>query len=358
MAYTEKYVTTAGAGGHTGVDEANAWTMEEACDNVADGQRVNVKANASYTTEYATGGVKDCVMYIVTAGTEVNGGIHWRGYHTTIGDGGIVTIDAQDALANPALTAINGDVYNIFENFNFKQGTGAGFEGGNDDYMVFKKCRFGDNGTDGVNVDNYCRFVACLAEINGTGSGFNSDTLSMFFACIAQNNGDDGFHAGSSAVFYNSLAYNNAAHDFSAVAGEGAVLGCSCDGENAANDYGFYQDSATSSSYTVINNIFFDCDIGIKSDVDVLDWAISCFNVFDSSNTSDTNNWLTPSLGAATPGVDGKGDIVDPGDPFDNSAGRIYTPVAAVQAKGLDAFWTQSFWADYNDGAGDNPPAE
>lgn len=74
MAYTERYVSTAGGGAHDGTTEADAWTFAEAIAAVPGaGVRVNVKGN------HTTGSVA------FTAGTSAAFAI-WRGYLTTIGD--------------------------------------------------------------------------------------------------------------------------------------------------------------------------------------------------------------------------------------------------------------------------------
>lgn len=76
MAFTEKYVTTVGAGSHDGSSEANAWTFEEAiAAPVATGCRVNVKTGTHTLTAART----------LPSGTSENP-IEWRGYNSTIGD--------------------------------------------------------------------------------------------------------------------------------------------------------------------------------------------------------------------------------------------------------------------------------
>ena len=76
MAWTERYVTTTGAGLHDGTSEANAWDFDEAITGAAAGHRVNIQAGT-----YSLSSVK----IISTVGTTTNP-VWWRGYNATIGD--------------------------------------------------------------------------------------------------------------------------------------------------------------------------------------------------------------------------------------------------------------------------------
>lgn len=102
MAYTEKYVSPAGAGTHDGSSEANAWTFEEAiAAPVAAGCRVNVKTGTHTLTANRT----------LPAGT-TESPIEWRGYNSTIGD-----------LENQGRDATTGEL--ITTNFPVIDGTSA-----------------------------------------------------------------------------------------------------------------------------------------------------------------------------------------------------------------------------------------
>lgn len=338
--------------------------------------KVWIKASETYGTDEDTGtslesddadhdgagGDAGAILFLDQAGTATLPNV-FEGYHTNTGDGGIVKLDCQGAtnqLTNAVLTSIGGSVFTVFKNFDMENSSGNVASAGPaeaDDITVWKKCRF-NNGVKGFGGDNSHIFVACLAE-NNSSHGIDGDNGIVLIACVSHTNGGLGYNGAATPIFYNSLAYNNTSHDYDTTSGGvGVVLGCSSDGENAAGDFGYHQNAGSGHLISVVNCIFFDSDFGINSDVDVGELAVSRHNVFDSSNTDDVNNWLTPSLGAPTPGVGGNGDIIDPGDPYIGSGARNYDPAAAVQAKGLDANWTVDFWADYNDGAGDNPPEE
>lgn len=75
-AFTEKYVTTTGAGGHDGTSEANAWSFAEMiAATPAAGTRVNIKAGA-----YSVGATT------LPANGTASAPIVLRGYSSTIGD--------------------------------------------------------------------------------------------------------------------------------------------------------------------------------------------------------------------------------------------------------------------------------
>jgi len=125
MAWTERYVTTTGAGLHDGSSEANAWDLAEAITNVNAGHRVNVKAgtyaNTTTSRTFGTG----------AGAATTTAPKWWRGYKTAIGD-----MDAHPATTRtagtdfPLLTFTSGtvlvsDPHNIFSNFEVR-GTAPG----------------------------------------------------------------------------------------------------------------------------------------------------------------------------------------------------------------------------------------
>ncbi len=116
MAWTERYVDQAAAGGGDGTTAATsggtgAWTFAEAIAAAAAGQRLNVKTGAGGAAYANT----TTDRTIATAGT-TSSPVWWRGYNTTIGD-----IDTNNALTKPAITFTTGRFiltgsFNLFSN--------------------------------------------------------------------------------------------------------------------------------------------------------------------------------------------------------------------------------------------------
>jgi len=105
MALTERYVTTTGAGAHTGVDEANAFSWAEMITDSATsaaGTRYNIKNNGTYarttTTETLTGGTATSPKI-------------YRGYSVTPGDGYLGRTNGTEDLIStnmPVVTYTTG----------------------------------------------------------------------------------------------------------------------------------------------------------------------------------------------------------------------------------------------------------
>lgn len=340
-----------------GLSEGNAFeTLEQAADTVGivsqAEAKVWVKASAAYEVE---DGANDCNLEITTVGTTLIP-VVWEGYKDTPGDGGIVKINADpvgDQYANAVKTSIGGAVFNVFINFDFQGGSSHGFNanGGVDDNITFKNCRFYNNGGAGILADNDIHFFNCIAS-NNTGIGFACDVNTYFVACIAHTN-TIGFESTSVGHGYNCLAYGNSSHPFSCTSGASYWFGCTADAEGGAGDNCF----SLRSPSIVVNSIAHDGDNGIISATDDGELVISAFNVFNSSNTADTSSWLATSTGD---GTGNRGDVVDPANLFGagEEAARTYSPGVGAQALAIDSNFCNSFWTDYNDGAGDNPPAE
>ena len=110
---TTYYVDAAvGSDANTGTSagSGNAFaTITHAAGVVVAGDVVNVKASGSYY---------EAVTVTTTAGTDVLP-ITFQGYTTTPGDGGLVTVDAQNTRAN---CLVVNKTFNLFNNFTF---TGA-----------------------------------------------------------------------------------------------------------------------------------------------------------------------------------------------------------------------------------------
>jgi hypothetical protein len=124
-AWTDRYVSVAGAGSHDGTTEGNAFTLAEAIADAATphaGYRYNVIAGtyANTTTSRAFAG----------AGS-TTAPIWWRGYKTTAGDlddGHTVARSLQDGVNLPLITFSTGQMtvagaYQIFSNLDITSAT-------------------------------------------------------------------------------------------------------------------------------------------------------------------------------------------------------------------------------------------
>jgi len=99
MAYTERYVSVAGAGAHNGTSAANAWTLAEGLANAVAAERVNVIFDAGgYSLGAdAISGPGNIVDFIV-----------FRGYESTIGD-----LEGQGKSADTPLDTTNFPVITL-----------------------------------------------------------------------------------------------------------------------------------------------------------------------------------------------------------------------------------------------------
>ena len=342
------HVVPGGAGGHTGADKANAFDMEEACDAAAADDLFHVYGDGGdYTAEYVTGGAKDCVMYLVTEGNNIQP-IVWQGCFDTPGDGGIAIIDASSEVLANAANGVTAGLGNVLKNIEFGGGTGEGFEGqGSPDNMTFKKCRFTNNGGHGVQCDNQIRFLLCSFDNNDL-KGADNDGDVAYIACIAYANDDEGLYSTATSIALSCLCYENGDQANIDMGGNSIVANCTCDGENQAASIGinFVDDPAV-----IINNIIHDHNVGISSDADHGELDCAHNNLFNS-NTADVSNFLVPSAGD---GVGDRGDVeAVPG--FTDEAGDDYTLTAAAAAKatGIDAKFAVDFWDSFI--AANNPP--
>jgi hypothetical protein len=223
MAWTERYVTTTGAGTHDGTSEANAWTLAEAITNSNAGHRLNVKAGTYANTTTS-----------LTFGTGAGAGTTtspkwWRGYTSAIGD-----LDAEPSSARvagtdfPLLTFTSGSVtisgsYQTFSHFEFRAtAPGTRLVGGSGAHLRLDRCRVDNQEAAGssyaVRLDGNglaltrCWFKATssatsvvLAEergvisgcvFSGGGNGLlvgdGASSIPSVTKCIFNDNGNDG----------------------------------------------------------------------------------------------------------------------------------------------------------------------
>lgn len=266
-AWTERYVTTTGAGTNSGADEANAFTLAQAITDsatAADGTRYNVK-NGTYTLAGDTN--------FNGAGSSA-GAIWWRGYNTTIGD-----IDSDNTLTKPLIdaqtnfTTISG-AFQWFSNIRFTGASVTAAEGGGarvtgPDCRIWR-CRFSGTAADsdcrGLDTASTCdRLVifGCYFEANAAAHcALILDDASLH-GCVFSG-GLSGLAAtGGPVICTNSLFINQAANGVNNASADMMVVTGNTF-YNQASDC--IEATAASNTTFAANNVFVDAgDYAINS---------------------------------------------------------------------------------------------
>lgn len=207
MAWTERYVTAAGAGAHDGTSEANAWTLAEAQANAVAGHRVNIKNDAySLTTDLTFADGTDNHTFIIL-----------RGYNSTIGDLDTPSFDSEGKLETTNMPGISNGTYkfalgdyNMACNLNFTSANVSFGEGGlgsnQDSGTVIFNCKVSNSGSNGnanvIEGDNECTVAFCDLICTGATSGqmITGDTGLTVIGTRLQN---DSSTSADSAIFAN-----------------------------------------------------------------------------------------------------------------------------------------------------------
>ena len=242
---TTYYVDSAATGTADGLSEANAWTtIDTAMNNVIAGDKVWVKASATYSE---------------TPNIDTGGGfatpIIYEGYTTTTGDNGKVTVSGT----TNCLTGSVSNMYHIFKNFIFSGASSHGVycSAGAANAIAFYNCEFNSNGGSGVFGNDIYAFINCEFNSN-TSSGCDVDNNTKYVGCIAQGNGSHGLVSTNTAMIYKCVIYNNNSFsDGLNTNGAYFVIGCTLDGENG-NTTSDGLATPNSSDIVVVDNIFYD----------------------------------------------------------------------------------------------------
>lgn len=226
MAWTERYVDSAAAGGGDGTTSATsgangAWTLAEAISNSNAGHRLNVKAgtyaNTTTSRTFGTG----------AGAATTTAPKWWRGYTSAIGDLDSAPTSTLTAGTDfPLLTFTSGSVtcsdsFNIFSNIEFR-GTAPGTRlvGVSGSKVKFVRCRFDNqeaastsyaaraSGDGDVFTDCWFKATSTAAHVvigeeriilsgcvfRGGGNGILVDVASgeqSLLDCVFDDNGDD-----------------------------------------------------------------------------------------------------------------------------------------------------------------------
>lgn len=344
------YVTKAAGGSGVG-SSGDPFTLAEAASTVVAGDKVWIKADSVYDVE---DGTTNSILSIQTGGT-IGNEIVWEGYKTIIEDGGIVQLDADPAgdQYTYCIFGAAGKNYNVIKNFECYGAASAGVDSGGADYWAIKMVSSHNNGSHGFNMDDYCRFEKCIAY-NNSSMGIHADRVTHAIACVVYGNGGIGL-ASQGAIFINNLLYENTTDELNAIGlyYSQCAIGNTIDGNGTNVGFNY----STSSRQFIFNNIFFDCTTPIiNTSTDVGEYALLGCNVY-KNNDNDNSGTLLISAGN---GIGNRGDVSEPTNLFTDEANDDYTLVNNSDAKNraLDANFTRELWADYAEGAGNNPPAE
>lgn len=239
MAWTEKYVTSTGAGAQDGLAESSAWDLDDAIANVSAGDRVNVKAGSG-------GSYSDTASKVWSVHGTSAAPIWWRGYKVTIGDMDarptvqrVSGTDIPKWVVTGALIFINplGD-YNLFSNIHFESdNTGQYTLFADGDRQRYFRCRvistntantvgtlrMGTGGSLGIvfeqcwissastqaghntidNTQHYNFLLGCLIEGGGIGIDCNANETHVV-GCVIRNT----VGLAISSCFYPGIYFN------------------------------------------------------------------------------------------------------------------------------------------------------
>lgn len=333
---TEKFVDpTRPDNSGDGLSEPNAWKDPGYAEENSDGNdRINLKASATYTVEH---GSNDAILCAVENASDVSPK-HYRGYHTTPGDGGIVTFDAQSSLTFCISGPVNyGDHY-IFENVHCKNAV-SGFDW--HEKITVRNGIFEGCSAYGLKVGRYAELLNILTRNNLRGffGTYNVTVVNM----ISHSNTDYGGNIqGGSMV--NSRFYNNTniqlqtPTNFQSLLFSNIVL----DG-NDKTAKGFVI-TGKASGLVLLNMIICKCSIGIDQENpdEYTGLQQTIRNILYYDNTSDVNNIELVN--------DQLGSKIATTDPFVNRAAGDYTLTtgSAAKANGIDLGYTDSYWDQYD----------
>lgn len=199
MAYTERYVTSTGAGLHDGTSEANAWSLTEAVAAAVGGQRINIKSDATYTLG---------ANLVLPNGTSENP-IGWRGYSSTIGDlvtlGRTAPTSALNVTGYPVIDggasySVTTGTYNNLSNIKFTGSlNGNSVIGGT--YSTAWRCLFENTHATGAAVvalaqsTSYSSARDCdviISSSHASAIGLNTQRGSTIGCYIKNTNGSGG----------------------------------------------------------------------------------------------------------------------------------------------------------------------
>ena len=265
----------------TSEGSGNAWaTIDKAMNTVAAGDKVWVKASASY----------DENGNIDTAGT-ITAPITFEGYTSTTGDNGKVTWTNSSGVA---LTDTTSFSYYIFKNFKF---TGCSSSGVSiSSAFKFYNCEFTSNGANGAFFNSYSSFVNCLFANNST-VGLNTSAASYInvIGCLFYGNTNAAIYGTGQNIFIDSCVFYSPGasnHGIDCSADYTILSHCTFDGDGST---GFGVNAAGESYLAVVSNIIYDYDEGYRCYDTAQAVFFTCVAAYNLMNTLPTGAYRTNS---------------------------------------------------------------
>lgn len=261
------YVVSTATGAANGTSETDAWTtIDTAMNNVAANDIVYVKNTATYVER----------VTIDTPGATTTP-ITLEGYGTTPGDYVKVTIDGDVAT----IAGYSGNAWYIFKNLIVTGSSSNGVNAGSMNSCVWINCDFINNGSKGADLGNNHTMVNCVAYGNGT-RGIDLSSGSTI-GCISYSNGQEQIY-GAGELAYRNVCYAPTTTYNLLSWQDGICIGNTIDGDSIASCDGL--DFRTSITPIIIDNIVYDCDVGI-ADTTTPRWAgsFSGYNLLNSNTT-------------------------------------------------------------------------
>jgi hypothetical protein len=313
---------TTGSDLDDGLSEGDAFkTIQQAIDTVAAGDQVYVKADGTYTE----------ALTAPVVGTAADP-IHFEGYTTTTGDGGLVTNDGTGTLGVGLTYAVNQNWYHTWTNFRFTDFTSHGMTFGLGSSLMIRACESDNNGGTGIVVKDISHIVNCHVH-NNTGGGVSCDGQCSVIGCLIRNNGTPQIGmTGVRNYVYNNVVTATTGLGIQLVNGNNFVIGNTVWGDNKQMDYGIVLTSGIAVPNIVINNIVSECAIvGIYSNDGAGDLWTSHVAILHNLLFDNTDNYFDASTAIGEVTADPQFNNTGAGD-FTLAAGSPAVNVGAHPA--------------------------